>query len=762
MTQVHRQSVLTFLTILLLFPASSLAESAVPFHAVEIRSIETEIVSQTDGTFRVFLGVHSIPGTQANLILEYPDAIKLSSKNQPSQIIQLSAGETADFVFDFTRQKEEPARVFFQVEAINPPEGYARRAQRFVTVVTRDGDIKLFDSDEPSTGQAGKIYPIQGPIKELQNGEKIHHTVSFSGSFEFLIQDSTEHHGVFGAGCRIWFYNPGTEMWWHPLLGNTRHTHYDFIAEDGSFSFDFEFDANMGNYNEIWIQVSCVNDATIMPAPDDGYMVWHDGGYTPYLGDNDAIIVQVDINSPSFEIDYHKDDMRNDYCSVLRNMMISRDFIEEVYSSSLPFDLPHIPSKVYNQDAGVGGIFKSCDGFNDDDPPSIEIDPDWDHASWVIDHEYGHFQHFCEWDKDCSNVWENGIPEGKIMREGWAIFYASGARSYSQRAYGNEHRWDGPATDKTESTPFADPRYDGIGYQFHGHSDYCAFGCYLSSIFDGYEDSGFEAAPYVDGDNDDVSGQHLRVFESLRTMTKGPVGDQPDLYHAKFKEGLPADVQLSADQILNFMFADLYEIPDDAAMRPAQVSNLVFTIPHSGRLDLHWDVNNYAPLGVFVNPANGFRVYKEEGGWNLVADLPWYYARDYVHEEANVGGLYKVTAYSNISGESCLPEEASISVSAVPGSELQAYRINSVSPNPFNPTTKISFSLAQTSNVKIEVFAMDGRLVRTLFSGQKTQGDHDVLWDGKNDAGSEVASGQYFCQMTAGDMRDARKLTLVK
>lgn len=564
-----------------------------------------------------------------------------------------------------------------------------------------------------------------------------------------------ETYGVYGAGCRLWFYNPSTQSWWHPVLGNIQHTHFDFIGEDGSFSFDFSFEANLGGYNdEVWIQVSCVNDATAMPAPDDGYLVWHDGGYTPYLGDGDAIIVTVDTNDPAIEFNYNKTDMRQDYSSLLRNLMLSREFVEEIYGGSMPFSLPHISSRVANQDQGVGGVFKSCDGLFDGEPPRIEIDPEAQTWPWVIDHEYGHFTHYCVWGQDCSNLWENNDPYGKIMREGWAIFYGAAARGYAERTYGDEHLWDASWTDQTERPPFRDPRYDGIGYRSAGHPDYCAYGCYLASIFDGYEDTGFEAAPYLDGDNDDVSGHSLRVFETLRTMTKGPVSQQPDLFHAKFKEGLPSDVQLSADQILNFMFADLYDVPTDAAMRPAQAYQLSAGVVHSGRVELHWDLHAYSPA-VYRNVADGFRVYKEDEGWSLIADLPWYYARDYVHEDNNVGGLYKVTAYSNISGEACLPEQASISLTAVPGSELQAYRIRSVAPNPFNPTTTIAFSLEQATSVKIEVFSVDGRMIRTLFSGQKSSGDHEVFWDGKNDSGAEVASGQYFCQMTAGGMRDA-------
>lgn len=761
MNRWRAASVLPILFSIFSFASSSSAKSVIPLQAVEFRGVDAQVVSNEEGLVRVTIQLHANIAAEANLAVEYPEAIKLATTEPREQTILLSSGESTARTFDLVVQDRKPSRVFFRIEAANPPTGFLPSAQRFVTMYFRDGHTYVSCSDEASTGQAIEVHPLQGPL-EGQVGEKIFHTVSISGVFQFPAGDGVaESYGVYGAGCRLWFYNPSTEMWWHPVLGNIQHTHFDFIGEDGSFSFDFSFDANLGNYNQIWIQVSCVNDATVMPAPDDGYMVWHDGGYTPYLGDNDAIIIEnIDVNSPDLVYNVANTFMRQDYSSLLRNLMMSREFVEEVYNGSLTFSLPHVYSRVANQDPGIGGMFISCGGLFDGDPPRIEIDPDAQTLPWVIDHEYGHFDHYCSWGQDCSAIWENDDPYSSIMKEGWAIFYNAAARGYAERTYGDEHLWDASWTDQTEPTPFRDPRYSGIGYQTVGHADYCAYGCYLASIFDGYEDSGFEAAPYLDGDNDDISGHHRRVFETLRTMDKGPTSLQPDLFHAKFKDGLPADVQLSADQILNFMFADLEDVPTDADMRPAQVYQLEATVPHSGRVELQWQSQEYYPQS-YSNTADGYRVYREDGGWTQIADLPWG-SSGYVFEDANVGGLYKVTSYSAIAGEACLPEETSISVSAVPGSDLQAYRISGVYPNPFNPTTKIGFSLAQAAPVRIEVFSVDGRLVRTLFSGQKDSGDHEVFWDGRNDSGNEVASGQYFCQLTSGGMRDARKLMLVK
>lgn len=71
-------------------------------------------------------------------------------------------------------------------------------------------------------------------------------------------------------------------------------------------------------------------------------------------------------------------------------------------------------------------------------------------------------------------------------------------------------------------------------------------------------------------------------------------------------------------------------------------------------------------------------------------------------------------------------------------------------PNPFNPTTTLAFSCEQQSTVTLSVYAIDGRLVRTLTAGEtRDAGTHAYFWDGNDDAGSPVASGLYLYRLTA-------------
>jgi hypothetical protein len=94
--------------------------------------------------------------------------------------------------------------------------------------------------------------------------------------------------------------------------------------------------------------------------------------------------------------------------------------------------------------------------------------------------------------------------------------------------------------------------------------------------------------------------------------------------------------------------------------------------------------------------------------------------------------------------------------------EIVRLALGPVSPNPFAEEALISFSAPAAANVAIGVYDVHGRLVRTVLSGQVEGGSHQVAWDGRDDAGSRVARGVYFCRMTAGEFSATEKVVLLK
>lgn len=82
-------------------------------------------------------------------------------------------------------------------------------------------------------------------------------------------------------------------------------------------------------------------------------------------------------------------------------------------------------------------------------------------------------------------------------------------------------------------------------------------------------------------------------------------------------------------------------------------------------------------------------------------------------------------------------------------------------PNPFNGETLILFSLPTRSRAKITIYDLTGRLVRKLTSGNYTAGNHQILWDGRNNAGQFVGSGVYFYRLIGTDFSLTKKMILV-
>jgi hypothetical protein len=83
-------------------------------------------------------------------------------------------------------------------------------------------------------------------------------------------------------------------------------------------------------------------------------------------------------------------------------------------------------------------------------------------------------------------------------------------------------------------------------------------------------------------------------------------------------------------------------------------------------------------------------------------------------------------------------------------------------PNPFNPSTKISFRLDQDGPVKLEVFNARGQLVRVLADGALAAGQHEVTWNGRDQSGLQASSGTYFYRLSTNGEQLTRKMTLVK
>jgi hypothetical protein len=90
------------------------------------------------------------------------------------------------------------------------------------------------------------------------------------------------------------------------------------------------------------------------------------------------------------------------------------------------------------------------------------------------------------------------------------------------------------------------------------------------------------------------------------------------------------------------------------------------------------------------------------------------------------------------------------------------YDLSQNFPNPFNPSTSVRYSVGDRARVRIGVYDVGGRLVRTLVDEVQEPGRRDVLWDGRDDRGRELAAGIYWVRFEAGEHRFAKKAVLLK
>ncbi len=84
-------------------------------------------------------------------------------------------------------------------------------------------------------------------------------------------------------------------------------------------------------------------------------------------------------------------------------------------------------------------------------------------------------------------------------------------------------------------------------------------------------------------------------------------------------------------------------------------------------------------------------------------------------------------------------------------------------PNPFNPVTTIHYSLAKRQKATLQVFNVNGQLVRTLADEMRAAGRHQAVWDGRNGDGKLLGSGVYFYRLKIGErFVETRRMLLLK
>lgn len=180
-----------------------------------------------------------------------------------------------------------------------------------------------------------------------------------------------------------------------------------------------------------------------------------------------------------------------------------------------------------------------------------------------------------------------------------------------------------------------------------------------------------------------------------------------------------------------------------------------FVEAKTGGIEVRWEI--FADEEVA-----GFRLYRRDlgigsetvlNGGNLIEPS----ARRYFDSDIQPGSAYRYHLAAVLTdGSEVRSYPLEVKTDMAPMALYANY------PNPFNPTTRISFSLPDERDVVLEVFDINGRHVRTLVDRKITGGVHHVDWDGCDSARRHVASGVYFYRIKAGDFTRARKMVLLR
>ena len=99
-----------------------------------------------------------------------------------------------------------------------------------------------------------------------------------------------------------------------------------------------------------------------------------------------------------------------------------------------------------------------------------------------------------------------------------------------------------------------------------------------------------------------------------------------------------------------------------------------------------------------------------------------------------------------------------------PDASVNKHSLMQNTPNPFNPSTTISFEVSGSSSaeVSLTIYDIRGHEIANLLAGIREPGRHHVFWNGENNHGAKVPSGVYIYRLRINDYTETRKMVLLK
>jgi len=149
-------------------------------------------------------------------------------------------------------------------------------------------------------------------------------------------------------------------------------------------------------------------------------------------------------------------------------------------------------------------------------------------------------------------------------------------------------------------------------------------------------------------------------------------------------------------------------------------------------------------------PYHHIEHYMHEAGVNLITGTWTIVATDGKNDVYADNGPFALTidgAQLNINGSDLIPE---------------SFALYANYPNPFNPTTTISYDLPERAQVTFGLYDILGKQIKTLVNQSQDAGKRIAVWDGTDNLGRQVSAGVYLYQIQAGEFSQTRKMLLLK
>ncbi|HOC25213.1 MAG TPA: FlgD immunoglobulin-like domain containing protein [bacterium] len=194
---------------------------------------------------------------------------------------------------------------------------------------------------------------------------------------------------------------------------------------------------------------------------------------------------------------------------------------------------------------------------------------------------------------------------------------------------------------------------------------------------------------------------------------------------------------------------------------PVEMSSF-FAAAMDGAVVLQWETQS--------ETSNlGFNVYRatEEGGIFSQINLRMIQGAGssasahryrYVDETAEAGKVYYYQIV-DIAADGQMQWHGPVMVEVA---KPTANRLDQNSPNPFNATTRISYSIKQPGQVVLAIYNLQGQRVRTLVAKPHETGSYSAIWDGRDDAGHDLPTGAYLYLLKMPDAELSQRMTLIK